>query len=236
MFHQFHAVWNNERSPVSLQLAAGNRATTQAVVLEAAINRLKIPEDSTIPANVWNEWKTNGYTSDPQFAALNEPLRAFAGEYIYLTTGRVNVTPVTQFLREAPLYGGKAQLRTTLRQAMIGGLHIMEQRRASFNRETGLDGNPPATDPDAVTLYSVFARSNPNTGKFPKDAPSELFSIQPSAADMARRPRWRTPDQEFEPMTTEEYGGLRATVDKMRKENPNDPRLPKLLHELGIQQ
>jgi hypothetical protein len=236
MFHQFSNVWNNGNSQENRQIEAGNRGTTQAVLLEAAINRIKIPEDSTIPANVWNEWKTQGYTSDPQFAALNEPLRAFAGEMVFLQTGRVNVTPVTQFLKEAPLHGGKAQLRTLLRQAMIGGMHTMEQKRGVFNRQTGLSGDPPAADPDAMMLYSVFARSNPNTGKFPKDAPSELLSIQPSPADMAKRPSWRTQEQEFEPMTREEYGGLKATVDKMRRDNPNDPRLPKLMHELGIAQ
>jgi hypothetical protein len=236
MYHAFQTVWNNGNSQENRQIEAGNRGTTQAVILEAAINRLKIPEDSTIPANVWNEWKTQGYTSDPQFAALNEPLRAFAGEMVFLQTGRVNVTPVTQFLREVPLYAGKAALRTVVRQAMIGGLHTMEQKRGVFNRQTGLGGDPPATDPEAMMLYSQFARSNPNTGLFPKDAPTELKSLEPSAADRARRPSWRTPDQEYEPMTPEQYGGLKATIDKMRKDNPNDPRLPQLEHEYGIAQ
>ena len=200
MYHAYQNVWNNGNSQESRQLEAGNRATTQAVILEAAINRLKIPEDSTIPANVWNEWKTQGYTSDPQFAALNEPLRAFAGEMVFLQTGRVNVTPVTQFLKEVPLHAGKAALRTVVRQAMIGDLHTMEQKQGVFARQTGLDGQPPATDPDAMMLYDEFARSNPNTGAFGKDAPAELKSIEPSAEDRKRRPSWMTKDQQFEPM------------------------------------
>jgi hypothetical protein len=236
MYHAFQNVWNNGNSQESRQLEAGNRATTQAVILEAAINRLKIPEDSTIPANVWNEWKTQGYTSDPQFAALNEPLRAFAGEMVFLQTGRVNVTPVTQFLKEVPLYAGKAALRTVVRQAMIGGLHTMEQKNGVFARQTGLSGLPPATDPDAMMLYDEFARSNPNTGMFHKDAAPELKSIEPSAEDRARRPAWRTKEQEFEPMGKGEWQKLRATIEKMRKDNPNDPRLPQLMHEFGISQ
>jgi len=236
MYHQFQTVWNKDDSRQSLLLQAANRAATQLVVFEASVNRLKIPEDSTFPANVWNEWKTQGYTTDPQFAALNEPLRAMATEFVYMQGGRSQVTAVQQFLREAPLHGGKAQLRTLARQGSIGGLHTMEQQIEQFHRQTGLDGNPPALDETAMQVFGDFARSNPNTGMFSKDATPELKSIEPSAEERARRPSWRTKDQEYEPMEKGDWQKLRATIEKMRKDNPGDPRLPQLLHEFGIRQ
>jgi hypothetical protein len=235
-YHQFHQVWNNANSRESQQLQAANRASTQMVILEAAINRLKIPEDSNIPTNVLNEWKTQGWTSDPQFAALNEPLRSFAQETIFMQTGRVNVTPVQQFLREAPLYGGKAQLRTLVRQAAIGGLHTMEQQIGVYHNQTGMSDTPPSMDQTALTIFSDFSRSNPNTGVFDKDALPELKSIETTPEQRARVPKWMTKEQQYEPMTKQQWEGLRATIEQMRKNNPNDPRLPQLLHEFGIRQ
>jgi hypothetical protein len=235
-YHQFHQVWNNANSRESQQLQAANRASTQMVILEAAINRLKIPEDSSIPANVWNEWKTQGWTSDPQFAALNEPLRSFAQETIFMQTGRVNVTPVQQFLREAPLYAGKAQLRTTVRQAAIGGLHTMEQQIGVYHNQTGLSDMPPSMDQTALTIFGDFSRSNPNTGVFDKDALTELKSIEPTPEQRTRVPKWMTKEQQYEPLTKKELEGLKATIDQLRKKNPNDPRIPQLQHELGIRE
>lgn len=233
-YDQFQKVWNNANSRESQQLQAGNRAATQAVILTAAINRLKIPEDSTIPSNVWQEWVTQGYTSDPQYAALNEPLRAFASEIVYTQTGRAAVTPVTQFLKEVPLHAGKAQFRTMVRNAMIGTAHTVEQQNNLFRRQTGLSGDAPSADPDAMEIFSAYSRMNPNTGKFPTDAPVELRSVEPGPGQ--RVPKWMTKDQQYEPMSKQQYDGLKATIQKLEKQNPNDPRLPQLRHELGIAQ
>lgn len=236
-YHQFQNVWNKEDSRANLSLTAVNRAATQIALLEAAINRLKIPEDSTVPGQVWNDLKTKGMTSDPQFAALNEPLRAFASEVILAMTNRVAVTPVKEFLREAPLTGGKAQLRTTVRAAAIGMLHSAQQKISSFQRETGLSGLPPAADPQAYEVFSAFERSNPNTGVFPKDAPPELLAIQPTKEQRSHIPRWLDKNtQLWEPMTKERWDSGWATIRKLQKENPNDPRLPGLLQEFGMRE
>jgi hypothetical protein len=228
-FNQFHTVWNNAQSKESQQLQAANRATTSVIPFEKAVNSLPIAETAAWPARVWAEIRTKGFTSDPAYAALNEPLRTLATEVVFASGGRSQVTAVQQFLREAPLTGSKASLRTLARQAMIGLKGIVDQQTNTFHKTTGLSGRPPAFDERSDQIMDALVRSNPNTGAFPKDAPVELRSVEPKAAQRNQR---LTPDKSWEPLTREDYDKRKRYIEK----NPHDPLIQLYMDELGILQ
>jgi hypothetical protein len=228
-YNQFHTVWNNANSKESQQLQAANRATTSIIPFEKAVNQLPISETAAWPTRVWAEIKTKGFTSDPAYAALNEPLRILATEVVFASGGRSQVTAVQQFLREAPLTGSKASLRTLARQSMIGLKGIVDQQTNTFHKNTGLGGRPPAFDERSDQIMDAIVRSNPNTGAFPKDAPVELRSVEPKAAQRNQR---LTPDKSWEPLTREDYDKKKRYIEK----NPNDPLIQLYMDELGIMQ
>jgi hypothetical protein len=228
-YHQFHQVWNNAQSKESQQLQAANRATTSVIPFEKAVNGLPISETAAWPARVWAEIKTKGFTSDPAYAALNEPLRTLATEVVFASGGRSQVTAVQQFLREAPLTGSKASLRTLARQSMIGLKGIVDQQTNTFHKTTGLSGRPPAFDERSDQIMDALVRSNPYTGAFPKDAPVELRSVEPKAAQRNQR---LTPDKSWEPLTREDYDKRKRYIEK----NPHDPLIQLYIDELGILQ
>jgi hypothetical protein len=228
-YNQFHTVWNNAQSRESQQLQAANRATTSVIPFEKAVNGLPISETAAWPARVWAEIKTKGFTSDPAYAALNEPLRTLATEVVFASGGRSQVTAVQQFLREAPLTGSKASLRTLARQSMIGVKGIVDQQTNTFHKTTGLSGRPPAFDERSDQIMDALVRSNPYTGVFPKDAPVELRAIEPKAAQRNQR---LTPDKSWEPLTREDYDKRKRYIEK----NPNDPLIQLYMDELGIMQ
>jgi hypothetical protein len=229
-YNQFHTVWNNANSKESQQLQAANRATTSIIPFEKAVNGLPISETASWPARVWAELKTKGATSDPAYAALNEPLRTLATEVVFASGGRSQVTSVQQFLREAPLTGSKSALRTLARQSMIGVKGIVDQQTNTFHKNTGLGGRPPAFDERSDQIMDALVRSNPNTGAFPKDAPIELRSVAPSEAQ--RKQQRLTPDKSWEPLTREDYDKRKRYIEK----NPNDPLIQLYMDELGIMQ
>lgn len=233
MFHQFHAVWNNEQSNINKGLGALNRASSELTLLSAAINKLPGGEDQPIPLDYALWLKESKITGDAHYAALNEPLRTLATDVVTVNNmgGRAAVTPVNQLLAEAPKYASKRQLRMLVHQIAGQLNNITGYTIDTYHNQTGLPGLPSALDEKSLPVIDAVARGNPNTGRYPANAPAELKSIEPK-----ERSKRLKEGEDYEPLDKTQYEGLRATIDKLRKDNPNDPRLPQLLHELGVRQ
>jgi hypothetical protein len=237
MYDTYQRVWKAGNSPQTRWLQAAGRATSQAVGLEATINRLPIKEADSVPATVWQDLYSKGYTNYPGYAELNERLRAWTGEMIQMEYGQARVTAVQQMLRETPLGAGKARFRAIVRAAMAGGYNTVNQEVEAFHRTTGLSGDPPYLDLRTKQLFEDFVGSNPWTGTFHDEALPDLKSIEPTPEQRGtKRPSWLTKDMEYEPRSREFIDRLRATIEQMRSANPRDPRLKGLYQELGVLQ
>lgn len=226
-------------SQEGFRIQAANRVGSQAVPLLAAINSLPIAEDATIPQTVWADWLAKGYTNDPVYSRLNETIGAFARESIATQTGSRGgaVSYVNQMMKGLNLHEGKAALRAVVRDSITGTNNIIDTHNAAFQRESGLDRDIPGFDPHTKELFNGIARGNPYTGKFAKDAPIELQEV---AADKLSdpkyrktRPAWMTKQQDWEPMTQQEFQSKENFVKQLMATNPSDPRIPIFLRGLG---
>ncbi|HEY2530285.1 MAG TPA: hypothetical protein VGJ20_20505 [Xanthobacteraceae bacterium] len=234
MYHQFQTVWNKEDSRASLGVQALQRAASELVLLEAAVNRTPGGEDASIPANVMQEFKQHMFTGENDYAMMNEPLRTLATDTVVINNmgGRAAVTPVNQLLREAPLYASKRQFRALIHQIASQLDRVGDSVWNAYHTQTGMEGDPPSFgDPRAREIISYVAGQNPNTGKFADQAPAELKAIEPKTQARGLRP-----DQTYKPMSAEQRRGRINYIEKLRRENPNDPRLPLFLNELGLQE
>jgi hypothetical protein len=223
------------KGPNQQTMRRANTVATQAVQLVDAINKLPIEENDKHWKTALSELKAQGWTNDPAYAALNAPLRAFATEVVATQAGgRPNVSPVVQFLREVPLSAGKAQFRIMVRQEALGTMHITEQLNDEFKRESGLDSNAPHYDEHTQAIFSGIARMNPWTGETPQDqgTPIELRLAGTSPEQRTKKPSWLTPEQSWSPLTKETFDARMRTLDRLMRDNPNDPRLPALLADM----
>lgn len=223
------------RGPNQQTMRRANTVATQSVLLLDAINKLPIDENDKHWKTALKELEAQGWTNDPAYAALNEPLRAFATEVVGAEVGgKANVSPVVQFLREVPLSAGKAQFRVMVRNAVLGTAHTTEQLNDEFKRESGLDTNAPHYDEHVQAIFSGIARMNPWTGETPQDpnTPISLRLAGTTPEQRAKKPSWLRPEQSWSPISKDDYDARLRTLDRLMQQNPNDPRIPALMADM----
>jgi hypothetical protein len=234
-YKTYHNQYESPSSQQGMRMQAATRVTSNAGTLFRVINTLPISEDASVESSVIQELKSKGYTNNPKYGELNEALRAWAVESVATQgRGQAPVSFVKQLMNGLPATASKANFRAVVRDGMIGTENIVNAANQGFKTDSGLNRNAPLLTDDTLERFNAIARMNPYTGIFPPDAPEELRIVGADVVEDPKqrtaRPRWMTSDEEWKPLTRENYFKYLNWL----KANPSDPRAPKIRHELGI--